>query len=297
MTRKVLLHRYDNELDILEVAEREYSDVFDWSRVAVRNGFDLVAVIPTGFVSELAVVGTAAGAQEKPVGGEPWPGKDAHYGVRVCMEDVRYTTFARIRTALVDAGQWKGQWKVKWAELDERDLFDPGPEGYTDFVGAPQSIGPMSDAALDDAADVGGVSFDPRSVEDARDRVLRAIAARRGQPRFRETLLEAYGSRCAISGCDAPEALEAAHIVAYRGPATNHVQNGLLLRADLHTLFDRGLLAVDPDDWRVRLHPDLASSSYAEFEGQGLRLPASKRLRPSAAALRQHIRGAGAAGG
>lgn len=47
-----------------------------------------------------------------------------------------------------------------------------------------------------------------------------------------------------MSGSTVVETLEAAHIVPYQGPGTNHSLNGLLLRADLHTLFDLGLLAI-----------------------------------------------------
>src|ERR1700722_13605652 len=80
--------------------------------------------------------------------------------------------------------------------------------------------------------------FDPKNIKDARERIRRTIVQRRGQAKFRNALLEAYGSRCAISGCGALEVLEAAHICPYQGSATNHVTNGLLLRADIHTLFD-----------------------------------------------------------
>jgi putative restriction endonuclease len=76
--------------------------------------------------------------------------------------------------------------------------------------------------------------------EDMRDWALRCIAARRGQAAFRAALIDAYGGRCSITGCDAVEALEAAHISPYKGDHTNDVTNGLLLRADLHTLFDLG---------------------------------------------------------
>ncbi|MDZ7808966.1 MAG: HNH endonuclease signature motif containing protein [Arhodomonas sp.] len=54
------------------------------------------------------------------------------------------------------------------------------------------------------------------------------------RPRFGETLIEAYEGRCAITGCNMLDVLEAAHIHPYRGDATNHPSNGLLLRADLH---------------------------------------------------------------
>jgi len=76
-------------------------------------------------------------------------------------------------------------------------------------------------------------TFDPRNDKDARDRAAALIVRRQGQPEFRKKLLRAYNNRCAISGCDCPDTLEAAHIRPYKGKHTNHVKNGILLRSDL----------------------------------------------------------------
>jgi hypothetical protein len=81
-----------------------------------------------------------------------------------------------------------------------------------------------------------GEPFDPKGQDDARARVLREVVQRRGQQKFRKALIAAYGGRCAISGCPVTPLLEAAHITPYLGPDTNSITNGLLLRADLHTL-------------------------------------------------------------
>ena len=89
-------------------------------------------------------------------------------------------------------------------------------------------------------------AFNPSEMEDQRAKSIAEIVRRRGQAKFRKTLLEAYNSKCVVTGCDAAEALEAAHITPYLGEETNHPQNGLLLRADIHSLFDLGLLSVDP---------------------------------------------------
>ena len=88
--------------------------------------------------------------------------------------------------------------------------------------------------ALSDAQSSAG-EYDPSDGRDSREKVLREINRRRGQPKFRKDLLVAYGERCAITGMDCPQALEAAHILPYRGDHTNHVKNGLLLRSDIHT--------------------------------------------------------------
>lgn len=131
-------------------------------------------------------------------------------------------------------------------------------------------------------------AFDPESVTDGRQRVLAQIVRRRGQPEFRRQLIAAYGGHCAISGCDAVEALEAAHILPYRGPATNELSNGLLLRADLHTLFDLGLISIDPTTLEVLIAPSLARSSYAELAGKRIRVPDGPRARPNTQCLALH---------
>jgi putative restriction endonuclease len=105
------------------------------------------------------------------------------------------------------------------------------------------------------------------------------IAAREGQPKFRSKLLLAYGKRCAISGCDVEEVLEAAHIVPHSESPTDDERNGILLRADLHTLLDKGLLGIKPSTRTVELHPDLRKTSYREFEGRTIQKtnPADRR--------------------
>jgi putative restriction endonuclease len=138
---------------------------------------------------------------------------------------------------------------------------------------------------LADKVDLPSTAFDPRSVEDARERELRAIALRRGQAPFRRALLTAYGGRCAVSGCSVQSALEAAHIVPYLGPGTHHVTNGLLLRADIHTLFDLYLLWVDPKTRVVRLDPSLKDTEYEQYEGMQVRLPLSEVQHPQPAAF------------
>lgn len=131
--------------------------------------------------------------------------------------------------------------------------------------------------------------FDPATVEDGWQRGLQEVVSRQGQQSFRLELIRAYGGRCAISGCNVVEVLEAAHISPYRGPETNHVTNGLLLRADLHTLFDLGLLGIDPETTTVVLAERLEQSAYAKFQGRTMAYPTEDRRRPSRASLPAHL--------
>ena len=121
---------------------------------------------------------------------------------------------------------------------------------------------------------------------DARLRVYRQIVARRGQPGFRAVLLEAYQGRCAITGCDAPPALEAAHLRSYRGPESNTVTNGLLLRADIHTLLDLRLLTPDPTTRTIVISKLLAGTQYEALSARQLADPLAAWQRPDPDALK-----------
>jgi hypothetical protein len=130
--------------------------------------------------------------------------------------------------------------------------------------------------------------FDPTSITDGREQTFRRINLRKGQPKFRDSLIAAYDAKCAISGYDAVNALEAAHIMPYQGEDTNHPGNGILLRADLHTLFDLGLIAIDDVEMTVIISPTLQSTEYGQFSGVKIHLPSERTLRPSSEALREH---------
>jgi hypothetical protein len=132
-------------------------------------------------------------------------------------------------------------------------------------------------------------AFDPTDMRDGRRRVLATLIRRRGQSAFRRELLHAYSGCCAISGWAVEDVLDAAHILPYRGDHTNHVTNGLLLRTDLHALFDLNLLRVDPESHTVLLDARLLDSPYAEFHGRALRLPVDAAQRPSQACLRERF--------
>jgi hypothetical protein len=96
---------------------------------------------------------------------------------------------------------------------------------------------------------------------------------RRGQPAFRRNLLTAYDRKCCISGWAPENVLEAAHIEEHSVSGLNSVGNGLLLRSDLHALFDDGLLRIDPERLVVVLAHELEGTPYWELNGQRLRLP------------------------
>jgi hypothetical protein len=128
-------------------------------------------------------------------------------------------------------------------------------------------------------------SFNPKDMVDGRKKVVQEIVRRQGQPKFRKELLKAYDGKCTVTGCDVEAVLEAAHIAPYFGKESNSIQNGLLLRADIHTLFDLGQLKITPDG-RVQLHERLFGTLYEQYQGQKIRLPADKAHAPSKDALK-----------
>ena len=97
---------------------------------------------------------------------------------------------------------------------------------------------------------------------------------RLGQGGFRISVTDAYQRRCAISGEKTLPVLEAAHIQPYSCEGPHMLQNGLLLRSDIHTLFDGGYITITPD-YRIevsqRLHNDYGNGrDYYKFHGERL---------------------------
>jgi predicted restriction endonuclease len=123
--------------------------------------------------------------------------------------------------------------------------------------------------------------------EDLRRFAKAAIAQRRGQGKFRDSLVDAYDSRCAVTGSSVLAVLEAAHIDRYFGDHSNHVTNGLLLRADIHTLFDLQRITVD-ENLKIRVTPSLLNTEYGIYEGATLRVPDNTAYHPDRDALQRH---------
>jgi putative restriction endonuclease len=120
------------------------------------------------------------------------------------------------------------------------------------------------------------------------------VEQRLGQGTFRSRVTDAYGRRCAVTGERTLPVLEAAHIKPYAQQGPNRVDNGLLLRSDLHRLFDRGLVTVAPERLtfqvsdRIR-HEYSNGRVYDELAGKPLIvLPERPDERPSRAFLEHH---------
>lgn len=110
--------------------------------------------------------------------------------------------------------------------------------------------------------------------------------SRLGQGAFRVLVTDAYRRRCAVTGEKTLPVLEAAHIRPYSDDGPHRVSNGLLLRADLHKLFDIGYVTVTPD-LRVEVSRRLREEwengrEYYAYHGQPLAFrPADVLSRPA----------------
>ena len=118
------------------------------------------------------------------------------------------------------------------------------------------------------------------------------LRPRLGQGSFRILVTDAYQRRCAVTGERVLPVLEAAHIRPYARGGEHRVDNGLLLRSDLHTLFDRGYLTVTPElhlEVSRRIREDFQNGRhYLELHGSLVRVPDSRDEQPSRELLGWH---------
>ena len=118
------------------------------------------------------------------------------------------------------------------------------------------------------------------------------VQPRLGQGAFRILITDGYERRCAFTGERTLPALDAAHIRPFSDIKQHRLDNGLLLRKDLHALFDRGYVTVTP-----KLHIEVSKRIKEEFEngreyyrlhGQEMRPPAARHMYPASESLAWH---------
>jgi putative restriction endonuclease len=132
---------------------------------------------------------------------------------------------------------------------------------------------------------------------DEADEILRygspvLVRPRLGQGAFRVSVTEAYNRACAVTQEHSLPALEAAHIRPFAKEGPHEVRNGLLLRADLHRLFEQGYVTVTPDhtlEVSDRLRYDYHNGrSYYPLRGTRISVPVLDRERPTPDLLAWH---------
>lgn len=113
-------------------------------------------------------------------------------------------------------------------------------------------------------------STTPAQEESRKVSYYRALA-RPEQARFRTTLFDAY-SKCAISGVSIRRAVEAAHVLEFARKGLNTLANGILLRCDLHSLFDAAEMVIDPNTMTAHFS-EAAREDYADLHGAKVVIP------------------------
>ncbi len=128
--------------------------------------------------------------------------------------------------------------------------------------------------------------------EQARYGAPTLIRPRLGQGAFRLVVTDLYARRCAITKERTLPALEAAHIRPYADGGEHAPSNGILMRRDIHSLFDQGYVTVTPEhrfevSRRIREEFENGRHYYA-LHGTEVAVPAASSARPDAEALRWH---------
>lgn len=181
----------------------------------------------------------------------------------------------------IGADQLRAIWPTSFKNFGRTKVNLEPAENYALFE---QALAPLWITAKEGNSE--NDNYSP-SGKDTRERIDQSIFARRGSAKFRNGLIGRYGPACLVTGSKLLHILEAAHICPYRGENDDHLTNGLLLRADIHTLFDLHLIGIRPDDLAVEIHPDL-QEEYGQHVGH--KLPCTDSVRPSFTALQEQYR-------
>ena len=120
----------------------------------------------------------------------------------------------------------------------------------------------------------------------------RIIEPRLGQGGFRVGIIDAYRRKCAVTAERTLPALEAAHIRPYAMKSSHQISNGLLLRRDIHSLFDKGYVTVTPKlrfEVSHRIREDYENGrDYYRLQGRRIRAPRELALQPDPGSLEWH---------
>jgi putative restriction endonuclease len=143
---------------------------------------------------------------------------------------------------------------------------------------------------LEEAAGVGPLSIGVEESERFGQPVL--VQPRLGQGAFRVAITELYSRQCALTGGKVLPALDAAHIRPYSEGGVHAKPNGILLRKDIHSVFDAGYATIDPD-YRFVVSEKVRDvfnngNEYRRLHGSRMWLPQNARDQPDREALRWH---------
>ncbi len=141
---------------------------------------------------------------------------------------------------------------------DSITIISKSSDGEKKFIGEKKS---SNDS--DDSPETNTISNTTDTTEE-QTKVYYERIPRKDQERFRANLLKKYNNTCMITECTIVETLDAAHIIPFVNSQDDTLENGLLLRADLHRLFDAYLMAIDPATGEV--HFKDKSEHYNKYD-------------------------------
>ncbi|HEY0186668.1 MAG TPA: HNH endonuclease signature motif containing protein [Cellulomonas sp.] len=118
------------------------------------------------------------------------------------------------------------------------------------------------------------------------------VKVRKGQAQFREALFERFGSVCAVTGRQPADVLDAAHLYSFAERPEHHRDGGLLLRSDVHRLFDRLFITFDPVTWSSKVAPPLLRQYESLRPLDGLPIAVPEESRPDRSLVADHYEAA-----
>ena len=199
-----------------------------------------------------------------------WQMFDRHGVIGTCERVVGRPNYSNGFVALVEAGEWASAWEVIVLAFPERFTSKAYKYAYKllhehvpdeQIESAIQAM--RAEASVSSKPTTAEIPSQPLETEFQR---FSQVQVRPHQASFREAVFRKCDGKCVISGCDVPEAVEAAHLSgrSWR-EGHNSSEDGILLRRDLHALYDAGLLKIS-DEGLVHLDSTVGSH-YQQFEG------------------------------
>jgi predicted RNA-binding Zn-ribbon protein involved in translation (DUF1610 family) len=197
--------------------------------------------------------------------------------------------FDDARTEVTSVREYRSRHDAGWTSLDNlltgdqlRGLCDSPKSqlsmrslNWAAFRGALDSLGAENAVSRVLGRTPGILSNQPAGGQPqfSSGHALAVVRVRRGQRTFRDRLLKTYSGQCAFTGSAPDRVLEAGHLYSYAKLGEHLEHGGLLLRRDVHRLFDDGWLAVEPSTLRVDVSASLeAFPQYAQLQDKPLQV-------------------------
>ncbi|MER9428787.1 HNH endonuclease [Mesorhizobium sp. M0408] len=181
----------------------------------------------------------------------------------------------------------------RYARIREKLIRDVTPSGWSpdtqrELVKLPFQVASTS-AAVDSSLSH-DTEFLLDELVDERKRQDSLFVIREGANDFRRAVLREW-KHCAVTGSTTKEVLDAAHIYRYFGLKTNDIRNGIILRRDIHSLFDKHLMSFSEsgDTLRIVMSQKLKGSEYEKYDGVLVELPRDQKARPDLRTVRHHL--------